>query len=170
MSPRGRRTNGQSLWPAPHRHPRASKRQSRETMRRTVPAVLALAALMSGAVAEVDAAEDFAVQRRQMVDEIKTMAAATAGDTGLAPRAGRIVEASVGPGASIDAMAPAVVLDTGDELWVEAQLPALATASVSTKAYPAQCCRSAIRWIQRHDQPRSSARSRPRRAMSLVRW
>lgn len=39
-------------------------------------------------------------------------------------RAGRIVEANVAPGASIDAMAPAVVIDTSDELWVEAQLPA----------------------------------------------
>jgi membrane fusion protein, heavy metal efflux system len=41
----------------------------------------------------------------------------------VAPRAGRIVEASVGPGASIVAMAPALILDTSDELWVEAQLP-----------------------------------------------
>jgi len=42
----------------------------------------------------------------------------------VAQRAGRIVEANVAPGASIEAMAPAVVLDTSDELWVEAQLPA----------------------------------------------
>ncbi|MDP1910344.1 MAG: efflux RND transporter periplasmic adaptor subunit, partial [Hyphomicrobium sp.] len=42
----------------------------------------------------------------------------------VAERAGRIVEANVGPGASIDAMAPAIVLDTSDQLWVEAQLPA----------------------------------------------
>jgi cobalt-zinc-cadmium efflux system membrane fusion protein len=42
----------------------------------------------------------------------------------VAQRAGRIVEANVGPGASIDAMAPAIVLDTSDQLWVEAQLPA----------------------------------------------
>jgi cobalt-zinc-cadmium efflux system membrane fusion protein len=42
----------------------------------------------------------------------------------VAQKAGRIVEANVGPGASIEAMAPAVVLDTSDELWVEAQLPA----------------------------------------------
>jgi cobalt-zinc-cadmium efflux system membrane fusion protein len=41
-----------------------------------------------------------------------------------AQHAGRIVEAIVAPGASITAMAPAVVMDTGDELWVEAQLPA----------------------------------------------
>lgn len=41
----------------------------------------------------------------------------------IAQRAGRVVEANVAPGASIDAMAPAVVIDTSDELWVEAQLP-----------------------------------------------
>ena len=41
-----------------------------------------------------------------------------------AQREGRIVEATVAPGASIAAMTPAVVMDTGDELWVEAQLPA----------------------------------------------
>jgi len=42
----------------------------------------------------------------------------------VAQRAGRIVEANVAPGASIEAMAPAVLLDTSDELWVKAQLPA----------------------------------------------
>ncbi len=42
----------------------------------------------------------------------------------IAQRTGRVVEASVAPGASITAMAPAVVIDTSDELWVEAQLPA----------------------------------------------
>ena len=42
----------------------------------------------------------------------------------VAQKAGRIVEANVAPGASIAAMAPAVVIDTSDELWVEAQLPA----------------------------------------------
>jgi membrane fusion protein, heavy metal efflux system len=44
--------------------------------------------------------------------------------TVTAQRAGRVVEANVAPGANIEAMAPAVVLDTSDELWVEAQLPA----------------------------------------------
>jgi len=42
----------------------------------------------------------------------------------IAQRAGRVVESNVGPGASIVAMAPAIVIDTSDELWVEAQLPA----------------------------------------------
>ena len=42
----------------------------------------------------------------------------------VAQKAGRIVEANVEPGDNIAAMTPAVVLDTSDELWVEAQLPA----------------------------------------------
>ncbi|MFA5900980.1 MAG: efflux RND transporter periplasmic adaptor subunit [Hyphomicrobium sp.] len=42
----------------------------------------------------------------------------------VAQRTGRVVESNVGPGATIEAMAPAVVVDTSDELWVEAQLPA----------------------------------------------
>lgn len=42
----------------------------------------------------------------------------------VAQRAGRVVEANVEPGANIESMSPAVVLDTSDELWVEAQLPA----------------------------------------------
>jgi len=41
-----------------------------------------------------------------------------------APEAGRVVEASVTPGDKIEAMAPAVTIDTSDELWIEAQLPA----------------------------------------------
>jgi len=48
----------------------------------------------------------------------------------VAQRGGRIVEANVAPGASIEAMAPAVILDTSDELWVEAQLPASLMAKV----------------------------------------
>lgn len=42
----------------------------------------------------------------------------------VAQKAGRIVEANVEPGDNIAAMTPAVVLDTSDELWVEAQIPA----------------------------------------------
>jgi cobalt-zinc-cadmium efflux system membrane fusion protein len=50
----------------------------------------------------------------------------------VAQKAGRIVEANVAPGASVAAMAPAVSLDTTDELWVEAQLQ----ASLIGKAQP----------------------------------
>lgn len=42
----------------------------------------------------------------------------------VAQKAGRVVEANVGPGDTINAMDPAVIIDTSDELWVEAQLPA----------------------------------------------
>ena len=62
-------------------------------MRRTVPAALALAVLMSGAAAEVDAATDFAVQRRQMVEEIKKIAASIAGETGLTEFDPRVLKA-----------------------------------------------------------------------------
>lgn len=48
----------------------------------------------------------------------------------VAQQAGRVVEANVGPGATIAAMSPAVVLDTSDELWVEAQLPAALVGKV----------------------------------------
>ena len=62
-------------------------------MRRTVPAAFALAMLMSGAAPEVDAAKDFAVQRHQMVEEIKKIAASTASDTGLAEFDPRVLKA-----------------------------------------------------------------------------
>ncbi len=62
-------------------------------MRRTVPAALALAVLMSGAAAEVDAAKDFGVQRRQMVEEIKMIAASAAADTGLGEFDPRVLKA-----------------------------------------------------------------------------
>lgn len=42
----------------------------------------------------------------------------------VAQKGGRVVEANVEPGDNIAAMTPAVVLDTSDEMWVEAQLPA----------------------------------------------
>lgn len=42
----------------------------------------------------------------------------------IAQKSGRIVEANVVPGDNINAMDPAVIIDTSDELWVEAQLPA----------------------------------------------
>lgn len=50
----------------------------------------------------------------------------------VAQQAGRVVEASVAPGASIGAMQAAVAFDTSDELWVEAQLP----ASLVGKVHP----------------------------------
>jgi cobalt-zinc-cadmium efflux system membrane fusion protein len=41
-----------------------------------------------------------------------------------ASRAGRVIETRVTAGSNLDAMAAAVIIDTSDELWVQAQLPA----------------------------------------------
>ncbi len=41
-----------------------------------------------------------------------------------APKDGRIVEMRVAPGAALQAMDTAAVIDTSDELWLQAQLPA----------------------------------------------
>jgi cobalt-zinc-cadmium efflux system membrane fusion protein len=41
-----------------------------------------------------------------------------------APRAGHVVETRATAGGSLEAMAAAVVIDTSDELWLQAQLPA----------------------------------------------
>ncbi len=41
----------------------------------------------------------------------------------FAPADGRVVEARVTPGASLEAMAAAVVLDSSEDLWLEAQVP-----------------------------------------------
>jgi cobalt-zinc-cadmium efflux system membrane fusion protein len=41
-----------------------------------------------------------------------------------APRDGRIVETRVTPGAALQAMDTAIVIDTGDGLWAQAQVPA----------------------------------------------
>ncbi len=41
-----------------------------------------------------------------------------------APKAGHVVETRAAPGAMLEAMAAAVIIDTSDEIWVQAQLPA----------------------------------------------
>jgi membrane fusion protein, heavy metal efflux system len=43
----------------------------------------------------------------------------------IATRAGRVVENRATPGGSLETMAAAVIIDTSDELWVQAQLPAM---------------------------------------------
>jgi cobalt-zinc-cadmium efflux system membrane fusion protein len=43
----------------------------------------------------------------------------------IATQAGRVVETRVAPGGSLETMAAAVIIDTSDELWVQAQLPAM---------------------------------------------
>ena len=48
-----------------------------------------------------------------------------------APRAGHVVETRATPGGSLDAMAAAVLIDTSDELWIQAQLPAIFVDRIS---------------------------------------
>lgn len=43
--------------------------------------------------------------------------------TTRAPRDGRVYEARAQPGGSVEAMAPGVLLDTSDDLWLEAHVP-----------------------------------------------
>lgn len=42
----------------------------------------------------------------------------------VAPKAGHVVETRAAAGAMLEAMAAAVIIDTSDEIWVQAQLPA----------------------------------------------
>ena len=42
----------------------------------------------------------------------------------IAPKAGHVVETRATPGTMLEAMAAAVIIDTSDEIWVQAQLPA----------------------------------------------
>jgi len=42
----------------------------------------------------------------------------------VAPKAGHVVEARATPGSMLEAMAAAVIIDTSDDIWVQAQLPA----------------------------------------------
>ena len=48
-----------------------------------------------------------------------------------APKAGHVVETRATPGGSLDAMAAAVLIDTSDELWIQAQLPAIFVDRIS---------------------------------------
>ncbi len=48
-----------------------------------------------------------------------------------ASKAGHVVETRATPGGSLDAMAAAVLIDTSDELWIQAQLPAIFVDRIS---------------------------------------
>lgn len=72
-----------------------------------------------------------ATKARAVVDQYRRLATinnikinADGSYTLFAPTTGRVVEARVAPGASLEAMAAAVVLDDTSELWLEAQVPA----------------------------------------------
>ena len=49
----------------------------------------------------------------------------------VAPKAGHVVETRVTPGTMLEAMAAAVFMDTSDEIWVQAQLPASLVGYIS---------------------------------------
>lgn len=76
------------------------------------------------AEAQVDKIQAVILQHKRVL-ALAGKGGASAGTYAIeAPAAGRVVEASVMPGDKVDAMAAAVTIDTSDEVWVEAQLPA----------------------------------------------
>lgn len=90
---------------------------------------LASEGVIAGARAEE--AEARAAQARAMVGERRRLLSGAGGGSGeyvlRAPIAGRIAALAAQPGAGLEAMAPAVVLDRADRLWIEARLaPAIA--------------------------------------------
>jgi len=84
-----------------------------------------------GNTTRAEEAEAQAEKIRAMVSETKRLVALSnisinsdASYSLIAPSAGRVVETRVAPGGSLEAMAAAVIIDTSDELWVKAQIPA----------------------------------------------
>lgn len=73
--------------------------------------------------AQVNKVKAVIAQHKRMLALAGTASTAAGTYSIQAPAAGRIVETSVMPGDNVDAMAPAVTIDTSDALWVEAQLP-----------------------------------------------
>jgi cobalt-zinc-cadmium efflux system membrane fusion protein len=85
--------------------------------------------IIAGARAEE--AEARAAQGRALAGEKQRLLASAGGPTGRpgeyalrAPIAGRVSQLNLQPGGGLEAMAPAVVIDRDDRLWVEARLPA----------------------------------------------
>lgn len=91
--------------------------------------ILAKEGVIAGARAEE--AEARAAQARALAAESRRLLASAGGASGRpgeyalrAPIAGRVAQLSLQPGGGLEAMAPAVVIDRDDKLWVEARLPA----------------------------------------------
>lgn len=76
------------------------------------------------AEAQVAKIEAVIAEHRRMMALAGSATSASGSYTITAPAAGRVVETAVTPGDKIEMMAAAVTLDTSDELWIEAQLPA----------------------------------------------
>lgn len=91
--------------------------------------ILAQEGIIAGARAEE--AEARAAQARAVVGQNRRLLSSAGGATGRpgeyalrAPIAGRVSQLNLQPGGGLEAMAPAVVIDRDDRLWVEARLPA----------------------------------------------
>lgn len=90
---------------------------------------LAEEGVVAGARAEE--AEARAAQAQALAAEYRRLLASAGGSTGRpgeyalrAPIAGHVAQMNLQPGGGLEAMAPAVVIDRDDKLWVEARLPA----------------------------------------------
>ena len=97
---------------------------------------LASEGVVAGARAEE--AEARAAQARALAAESRRLLSSAGGATGRpgeyalrAPIAGRVAQMNLQPGGGLGAMAPAVVIDRNDKLWVEARLPAALIGKVS---------------------------------------
>lgn len=97
---------------------------------------LAKEGIVAGARAEESEAR--AAQARAMVNENRRLLSSAGGDAGRpgeyalrAPIAGRVSQLNLQPGGGLEAMAPAVVIDRDDRLWVEARLPAALIGKVT---------------------------------------
>lgn len=76
------------------------------------------------AEAQVAKVEAVIVEHRRMMALAGSGPSPSGSYTITAPAAGRVVETAVMPGDKIEMMAAAVMIDTSNELWIEAQLPA----------------------------------------------
>ncbi|PZR33218.1 efflux RND transporter periplasmic adaptor subunit [Caulobacter segnis] len=85
---------------------------------------LASEGVIAGARAEE--AQARLAQARAMVNERRRLLSGAGGTSGeyvlRAPTAGRVAALTAQPGGGLDAMAPAVTLDSADRLWVEARV------------------------------------------------
>lgn len=100
---------------------------------------LAQEGIIAGARAEE--AQARAAQGRALANEKGRLLASAGGSTGRpgeyalrAPISGRVSQVNLQPGGGLEAMAPAVVIDRDDRLWVEARLPAALIGKVAVGA------------------------------------
>lgn len=76
------------------------------------------------AEAQVAKVQAVIAEHKRMMELAGSGPSATGSYTIIAPAAGCVVETAVMPGDKIEMMAAAVTIDTSNELWIEAQLPA----------------------------------------------